>query len=60
VFVDLTGVTLFGSSGVAALIDSKVLAEDRGVDLIVEPSCVVRRVLEVVRLDDEFALFGDA
>jgi anti-anti-sigma factor len=53
--IDLTGVTFFSSSGIAALIDSKVLAEDRGVRLTVEPSGVVRRLLEVVRLDDEFA-----
>jgi len=54
--LDLTGVTFFGSSGVAALIDSKVLAEDRGVQLIVEPSPIVRRVLEVVRLGHELSL----
>jgi anti-anti-sigma factor len=54
--LDLTGVTFFSSPGIAALIDSKVLAEDRGVHLIIEPSGVVRRVLQVIRLEDEFAL----
>jgi anti-anti-sigma factor len=57
--LDLTGVTFFGSQGIAALIDSKVLAEERGVHLIVEPSAIVRRMLEVLRLDDEFALQSD-
>jgi len=58
--VDLTGVTFFGSPGVEALIDSKVLAEDRGVRLIVEPSELVRRVLEVIALDEEFTSHGDS
>jgi anti-sigma B factor antagonist len=57
--IDLTCVTFFGSAGIESLIDSGVLAEDRGVRLIVEPSELVRRVLEMVALAEEFAPHGN-
>jgi anti-anti-sigma factor len=54
--VDLTRVTYFGSNGIGALITGKAVAHDHGVDLVVEPSRIVRRVLYLVGLTDFFAI----
>jgi len=54
--LDLTGVTHFGANGIGALITGKALAHDHGVELVVEPSRIVRRVLVIVGLADYFVL----
>jgi anti-sigma B factor antagonist len=54
--MDLTGVTFFNSSGIGALVTAQTEAEAAGVELIVEPSPIVRRVLEVIGLADKFEL----
>jgi anti-anti-sigma factor len=56
VLLDMRGVTYFGSTGVAALITGQALAHDHGIELAIEPSRIVRRVLEVTGLADFFAL----
>ena len=48
--LDLTGVTYFGSNGIGALITGAALAHDHGVELTIEPSRIVGRVLEVTGL----------
>ena len=57
--LDLTGVTYFGSNGIGALITAEALAHDHGVELVVEPSRIVRRVLEITGLSDLFGLHRD-
>lgn len=54
--LDLTRVTYFGSNGIGALITGKALAHDHGVDLVIEPSRIVRRVLYLASLTDFFAI----
>ena len=54
--LDLTAVPFFGSTGVRALITAQELARSCGVDLVVEASDVVRRLLEITDLTDEFDL----
>ena len=54
--LDLTRVTYFGSNGVGALITGKALAHDHGVELVVEPSRIARRVLYLAGLTDFFAI----
>jgi anti-anti-sigma factor len=54
--VDLTDVTLFGSSALGALIGAKHVAVARDTRMLVRPSRIVRRVLEVTQLDETFAL----
>jgi len=54
--LDLTGVTFFGSEAVSSLITGQALANDHGVRLVIEPSRIVRRVLEVVGFDGHFVL----
>jgi anti-sigma B factor antagonist len=56
VILDMRGVTFLGSTGIAALITGEALAHDHDVDLVVEPSAIVRRVLEITGLADFFAL----
>jgi anti-anti-sigma factor len=56
VVLDLSGVTYFGSNGIGALITADALAHDHGVELTIEPSRIVRRVLEVTGLADFFGL----
>src|SRR3954463_14129853 len=45
--IDMTGVTYFGSNGIGALLTAHALAHDHAVELTIEPSRIVRRVLEV-------------
>jgi anti-anti-sigma factor len=53
VHVDLGGVTFYGSEGVRSLVDLLARASRAGREVaIVEASPVVRRVLEVVGLDE--------
>jgi len=52
--LDLTRVTFFGSEGISCLITGQALANDHGVELVIEPSRIVRRVLEIAGLDDHF------
>ena len=54
--LDLTRVTYLGSNGIGALITGKALAHDHGVDLVVEPSRIVRRVLYLTGLTSFFAI----
>src|SRR4051812_25424349 len=54
--LDLNGVSFFGSEGIGSLITGQALADDHRVELIIEPSPIVRRVLEVVGLADYFKL----
>ncbi len=57
--VDLTDVTFFDSSGLAALIDVQRAFEGASVRLVVEPSRSVARTLELTKLTDRF-MFGPA
>jgi len=52
--LDLTEVTHFGSSAIGALIGAS--AEARDTQMLIHPSRIVRRVLEVTMLDEAFAL----
>ena len=54
--LDLSGVTHLGANGIGALITGKALAHDHGVELVVEPSRIVRRVVHIVGLADYFGL----
>jgi anti-sigma B factor antagonist len=54
--LDLTGVTYFGSNGIGVLITAAALAHDHDVELVIEPSRIVRRVLEITGLADFFGL----
>ena len=54
--VDLSRVTFFNSSGLGALITAQQVAGERGVELVVEPSRAVRRVIEITGLDQTFEL----
>jgi anti-sigma B factor antagonist len=54
--LDLTAVTFFNSTGIGALVAANALAEERGVQLTIEPSESVRRVLEVIGMADSFDL----
>ena len=54
--LDLTGVTYLGSNGIGALIIGEAAAEDAGVRLMIEPSTIVRRVLETTAMDSYFEL----
>jgi anti-anti-sigma regulatory factor len=42
------------SSGINALVHAQRVATRQSVDLILEPSPAVRRILEIVRLEHEF------
>ena len=54
--LDLTGVTYFGSNGIGALITGKALSHDHGVELRIEPSRIVRRVLEITGVAAYFGI----
>lgn len=54
--LDLTEVTHFGSTALGALIGANNLAGERDVRMVVRPSHIVRRVLEVTMLDQTFEL----
>ena len=54
--LDLTGVTSFGSEGIGCLLTGQALANDHGIELVIEPSRIVRRVLVVVGMADYFKL----
>jgi anti-anti-sigma factor len=56
--LDLTEVTHFGSSAIGALVGANKVAEARRTQMVIRPSRIVRRVLEVTMLDETFAL-GD-
>jgi len=58
--LDLTRVTFFGSEGIGCLITGQALANDHGIELVIEPSLIVRRVLEVVGMVDYFELRATA
>lgn len=57
--VDLTDVTFFDSSGIAALIEIQGAFEDASVRLVIAPSRSVARTLELTDLTDHFT-FGPA
>jgi len=48
--LDMTGVTYFGSNGIGALLTANALAHDHAVELTIEPSRIVRRVLDIAGL----------
>lgn len=52
--IDLSGVTFFGSVGVAAIVRAMTLAEDRGTRLRLVAGARVLRTLEVTRTTDLF------
>jgi anti-sigma B factor antagonist len=54
--LDLTKVVFFGSEAISSLITGQALANDHAVSLIIEPSHIVQRVLEVVGVTDCFEL----
>jgi anti-anti-sigma factor len=54
--LDLTEVTHFGSTAIGALICAHTLAGERAVRMVIRPSPIVRRVLEITSLDRTFAL----
>ena len=54
--IDLTGVTFFSSAGISGLISAQARAEIRHVDLVVEPSWAVRRLLDITGLTSNFNL----
>src|SRR4029079_19256805 len=54
--VDLAEVTHFGSTAIGALIGAHALAGERAARLVIRPSAIVRRVLEMTRLDATFVL----
>jgi anti-sigma B factor antagonist len=54
--LDLTGVTYLGSNGIGGLITARALAHDHGVELTVEPSRIVRRVLAITGLAEFFGI----
>jgi anti-sigma B factor antagonist len=57
VFVDLGGVTFIDSSGLVALLSIKQLATADGIPFVlVDPSPVVRRLLESTGLDGTFRI----
>jgi len=57
--LDLRAVTHFGSTAIGALVGAHRLAGERDVAILIRPSRIVRRVLEVTRLDATFALSDD-
>jgi len=54
--LDLTCVTFFNSTGIGAVVDAQRKAQRRDVQLVIEVSPSVRRVLEVTGLTDAFDL----
>ena len=54
--LDMARVTYLGSAGIGALLTGKALAHDHAVDLVIEPSRFVRRVLYLAGLVDFFAI----
>lgn len=52
--LDLTRVTFFDSHAISAIIRARKLAETRRVELIIDPSPLVLRILENVGLGDQF------
>lgn len=56
VIVDLTDVSFLDSSGVGALLGLRRRCRDAGGDLVVQPSTVVRRVLEACEVEGHFGL----
>ena len=54
--LDLTEVTHFGSTAIGALVGAHSNARARDVRMVILPSRIVRRVLEVTSLDATFAL----
>ena len=57
--LDMTGVTYFGANGIGALVTAKALARDHHVELVIEPSRIVRRVLVITGLVDFFGTVRD-
>jgi anti-anti-sigma factor len=59
-FVDLSGVTFFDSSGLAALLAARRAAERTDVTLVlVNPSPLTERVLEITGVDELFEICDD-
>ena len=54
--LDLRSVTHFGSTAIGALVGAHRLAGERDVAMVIRPSRIVRRVLEVTSLDATFSL----
>jgi anti-anti-sigma factor len=54
--LDLSEVTHFGSTAIGALVGAHHLAGELDVSMVIRPSRIVRRVLEVTSLDDTFSL----
>lgn len=54
VHLDLSGVTFFDSHATSALIRARKLAQVRHVDLVVDPSPIVLRILGRIGLSDQF------
>lgn len=54
VHLDLSGVTFFDSHAISTLIRARKLAQVRHVDLVVDPSPIVLRILGRIGLSDQF------
>jgi anti-anti-sigma factor len=55
--VDLSGVSFFGSLGLATLIHAVELAEERDVQLTLVPGPLVRRTMDLTRTAEYFTVF---
>jgi anti-sigma B factor antagonist len=53
-YVDLSGVTFFNSTGIGVLVALQQEANRRDVQLVIDPSPSVTRVLELTGLMDQF------
>jgi anti-sigma B factor antagonist len=54
--LDLSGVTFFGSLGLAAIIRATTLAEERGTRLMLVAAARVRRTMELTQTEDLFTM----
>jgi anti-anti-sigma factor len=55
--LDLSGVTFFGSLGLAALIRAGSTADEHGVHLVLVPGRLVRRTMELTQTDRMFSTY---
>lgn len=56
--LDLSGVSFFGSLGLATLIRASSLAEARGVRLALVPGKLVTRTMDLTKTAEVFSLYG--
>jgi anti-sigma B factor antagonist len=58
--IDLSGVTFFGSAGLAAIIRGMTLADERGTRLLIVAGARVRRTMEVTKTAELFTVYSSA